>query len=370
MNAWQAMMVLALVAAGAGAAEPVVISVRAVKAAAGRTTAAPTLTLRTAAADWRSLEQPMFHGENDWEVYWELESTVDEPALPRVTLTLPGVQAARVLVGKTDVEFVQDGDLVTFDLVNDRTRGLYMDQLYRSPRGGLPLHLIHNWPMRAAGRYSPEAFPLKQVQAIKNYLFAAQEVLRQMAERAELDGFRGEIVLLDTEIAATRGHLDFPAHVHIMHYQWERDEAGRNQWVSRLVPHLYMDDEGRIVRNSYAVMAGRGESGQLGLGDLCRFEDTLGNHVLDIEIRAEGLFLSRGENVQYSLRPDPDLGPSGAVVGYRGDEPIVRARVTDDAARGEFSYELEILYEGQVVDTVRDGYRYDPFTARRLPDEP
>ncbi len=39
----------------------------------------------------------------------------------------------------------------------------------------------------------------------------------------------------------------------LVHYQFEDGPDGRREWVSRLVPHIYMDDEGRVARNSYAA---------------------------------------------------------------------------------------------------------------------
>jgi len=133
-----------------------------------------------------------------------------------------------------------------------------------------------------------------------------------------------------------------------------------------------MDEEGRINRNRYDVLAGPGHSADLGPGEVCRFQDTEGNHVLDLIIGARGhLILRRPIGQVYSLRPDPRRGPAHAVSGYRGDEAICRAMVRDDPEKGIFRYRLEILRDGHVIETFEDGYRYDPFTARVLgPLEP
>jgi hypothetical protein len=360
---------LVMVASTSLAAEAaVMLSVKVVKTEAGRCSAAPRLEFVSEGDVWRVVDQPCHNGENDWEVFFEIETEADKPALAEIAVVAPGARAGRVIVGKTDVPFEQTGDRVRFRSVDDRSRGQLMQVRYQDPRGGYPIDFIHNWEMRRAGPYAKGPFPAKQIAAVKNYLLAAREVLRMMGNLGpeQPKGFRGDLVLMDSEIAATRGHLDYPSHLHLMFYQFGKNAEGKQDWVGRLVPHFYMDDEGRIVRNSYAVLAGPGKSGELGKGAVCRFEDTVGNHVLDLIVADEGLLLRRPDGDTYSLRPDPEDGAARAVFGYHGDEPICRAEAHDDPAKGVFAFQIDTLRDGKVVATFEGGYRYDPFTAKAL----
>jgi len=102
----------------------------------------------------------------------------------------------------------------------------------------------------------------------------------------------------------------------------------------------------------------------LGPGDVCRFKDTFGNHVLDLIIADRGLLLRRTDGEVWSLRPDPKRGAAHAVYGYRGDQRACRAEARDEPARGVFSYEVHTFQGRDTVEVFQGGYRYDPFTAR------
>jgi hypothetical protein len=348
----------------AGAAT--MLSVKLVKAEAGRCTTPPQLEFVTEKASWRVADKPHHNGENDWEVFFEIETDAAEPPLAEVSVIAPGVTTTRVIVGKTDVPFEQKGDRTRFRLVDDRSEGRLLEVVYRDPRGGYPIHFRHNWRMRRARQYTWDPYPEKQLAAIKNYLLAAHEVFRVMGDMGPgpKKNFRGDLCLMDTEVAASRGHQDYPAHVHIMFYQFEKNAEGKTEWVGRLVPHFYMDSEGRIVSNVHIVLAGRGKSGLYGIGKVCRFEDTLGNHVLDLIIEKEGLVLRRPDGEEYSLRPDPVVGAAKAVLGYRGETAICRASARDDPARGLLTFRIETIKDGKVIEVFEDGYRYDPFTGK------
>lgn len=343
-------------------------SVKLVKSEAQRCSASPKLDFVRDGDGWRVVAKPWHNGENDWEVFFELETDAVKPILPEVQITAPGVKVARAITGKTDVPFVQQGNETTFRLAPDQSVGQMMRVGYTSPRGGPPISIDHNWEMRRNGEYLNVPWPAKQVAAVPNYLLAAQEVFRVMGDMGpgQPKKFAGEIVLMSAEVAASRGHTDFPQHVHIMHYQFETNAVGERVFVSRLVPHFYMDDDGRIVRNNFAVIAGHGKSALLGLNDVCRFEDTYGHHIFDLVITTVGLELRRPDGDIYSLRPDPERGAAHAVWGYHGDQPICRAEAHDDPAHSVFSYELDTIKDGRIVGTFRDGYCYDPFTAKVL----
>jgi hypothetical protein len=222
-------------------ASPIMISLKIVKAEASRSSAPPQIEFLTDSDVWRLVTKPHHSGENDFELYFEVET--DGPSVPpsEVVIVAPGIQATRVIVGKTDVAFWQESNHIRFRLVDDRSRGQEMRVVYQSPRGGYPIHFLHNWEMRRAGKYTDGLYPDKQIRAIPNYLLAAQELLRVMGDMGPRSpkNFLGDIVLMGTEISATRGHLDYPAHVHIMHYEF--DQGPEKNWLSRLVPHFYMD---------------------------------------------------------------------------------------------------------------------------------
>ncbi len=342
------------------------VSVKLVKAEAGRCSAPPQLEFVTEKDSWRVVDKPHHNGENDWEVFFEIETEASELPLAEVCIVAPGVKTARVIVGKTDVPFEQKGDRTRFRLVDDRSEGRMLEVMYRDPRGGYPIYFRHNWKMRRARQYTWEPYPEKQLAAIKNYLLAAHQVFREMGDMGPgpKKSFRGDLCLMDTEVAASRGHQDYPPHVHIMFYQFEKNAEGETEWVGRLVPHFYMDSEGRIVRNVHIVLAGPGKSGVYGMGEVCRFEDTLGNHVLDLIVEKKGLVLRRPDGQKYSLRPDPAVGAAEAVLGYRGEEAICRAAARDDPARGVLTFRIETIEDGKVGEVFEDGYRYDPFTGK------
>jgi hypothetical protein len=331
-------------------------SIKLVKTEAQRYRTAPKLGFVRDGDGWRVVTKPWYNGENDWEVFFELETDAQKPTLPEVRIVAPGVKVARAITGKTDVPFTQQGDETTFRLAPDQSVGPMIRIGYSSPRGGPPISLDHNWEMRRNGEYLSVPWPAKQVAAVPNYLLAAQEVFRVMGDMGpgQPKKFEGDIVLMSSEVAASRGHADFPQHVHIMHYQFETNAVGERVYSSRLVPHFYMDDDGLIVRNNFAVLAGHGKSALLGLNDVCRFEDTFGQHMLDLVITKVGLELRRPVGRVYSLRPDPDLGASHAVWGYQGDNPICRVEAHDDPAHGVFSYQL---------DTIKGGKLWKPFVT-------
>jgi len=357
---------LGLLLPSAIAAEPTVISVRVVKDQAGRAASPPVLTFETGQGAWQIIDRPTFRGENDWEAYWELESARPDPPLPKVTVTLPGIGAQRVLVGKTDVPFTQDGDRVTFELVKDLSRGLGIEVVYRSPRGGLPIYLRHNWPMRRAGEYARDPYPDGAVRAIKNHLLAAQEALRRMVEAGDIGGFDGEIVLMDSEINATRGHLDYPPHVHIMHYQFAVDAAGKRDFVSRLVPHIYLDEAGRTVSNRFDAIVGSLPSATFGPGQVCAMTDVAERPVLSIMLDDGDLVLRGPTGSAWRIRPDPEQGGAEAVTAWHGGQPAFRVEAVDEYEAGIFRYTVTSFQEGHTDETFRHGYRYDPFTGKVL----
>ncbi|HEY4207074.1 MAG TPA: hypothetical protein VGM31_09685, partial [Puia sp.] len=178
----------------------ILISVKVIKGKAAMCHATPGVEVSS--SDWKfhpgMNDHGDFYGENIREVYFNLQSGSKRFSPGSVRIRIPGATAARVIVGYTDVPFVQNGDLVEFDLVNDLSRGQLMQMMYQSPWGGYPIAFIHNWSIRKSREYALEPFPEKKFAAVHNYLLAAQEVFRQAGSLGPAPGksFKGEIVLM------------------------------------------------------------------------------------------------------------------------------------------------------------------------------
>jgi hypothetical protein len=361
--------------------EPLILSLKIVKAKAGHATGRPYVRFLSPDTAWssdikadkygvQSNQYGELDGENLREIYFSIRTKAAGFTKEQVTIVAPGIEAARVIVGHSDVPFRQKGDEVTFGLTDDRNMGQYMKSKdYQSPLGGYPIGFIHNWDIRRAGKYALEDFPYKRFQAVPNYLLAAQEVLRQMGNMGPGDPkpFKGEISLLGSEVASSRGHMDYPPHVHIMLYEFDKDK----NWKSRLAPHFYMDDDGYIMHNHYSRIVGdKGSpSGEYGVGEVVSMVDAEGNRGLDLVIEPKGgLSLIPPDGRRYSIRPDPEKGPTEAVIGYFNDQMICKAEVRDHPDLGVFRLRLEVFTDGVSSRVVDDGYLYDPFTATRYRD--
>ena len=340
-------------------ADGLVISAKIVKSEAGRSTKAPELEFLRNGEGWEVLMGEAFHGENDWEVYWNLEHPDAEPEMPGVRLTCPGVEVARVIVGRTDVEFRRDGDRVEFDLVPDTSRGQLIQTVLSDPDGGLPIDLHHNWEMRRAGKYRDDPWPAAKVAAHNNYLFAAREALKIMggfALKPEDNPFAGRLVLEGFETAFTRGHADYPPHFHIMLYP--------PGYIGAQVPHFYMDEEGNVESNAFVAIGVEGSGRTFGPGEWCTLRDKHGTVGLELMIRDDGgLSMRKGPGeAELVLRGVPPDGAPKMVGVYRGEELLLTASVTDDASKGTMTIEIEGRAEG--IESIRGQIEYDPFTGK------
>ena len=361
----------------------IILSVKIIKAGPGPGTGAPHIEFLAPDTAWSSDvrvdkygSQPNKYGElsgeNRWEIYFNIQTSTPKFKQERLKIVAPGIEAARVIIGHTDVAFEQTADEITFELVDDRSMGQYIKSgQYQNPLGGYPIGFIHNWEIRKAGKYALEQFPQKQFRAVPNYLLAAQEVLRQMGNMGPgaPKPFEGNISLLGSEVASSRGHMDYPPHVHIMLYEFQKGKQGDfGHMLSRLAPHFYMDEEGCIVRNHYSRIVGTqgSESGEYGIGDVVHLVDSKGNRALALTVEEGGsLLLGSPDGRRFRLCPDPEGGPSVGVNGYFNDKMICRARVRDYPDLGIFRLRLEVFAEGQPPQVINDGYLYDPFTGNR-----
>lgn len=353
-----------------------IITVKLVKDTPSRCASPAGIEIPDGPSHWHLVNKPYFQGENDREIFFDIESSQAAPDLPLVTIAAPGVHIVRAIVGRTDVPFHQVGDRVSLRLVDDRAQGQLMQTDYQSPRGGLPISFRHEWQMRRNGKYLADPYPETQAEAIPNYLVAAQEALRLMGYGAPgvPRSYDGNVVLMGCENAATRGHMDYPPHFHIMHYEYDLvgpdprpgpvdDLPLAKAWRSRLAPHFYMDDQGRVVSNHFAVIVGAGKSQDLGVGQTCTLSDSKGRFVLDLTVLAGGGLALSNRQITYTLRADPQTGAKSAVCAYRGDTLAFRVQVRDDAEHGRLRYQIDTFRGGDIVETFNDGFDYDPFTA-------
>lgn len=352
------------------------IAIKIIKTKPGVCIATPTIEIPSSEGNWTTTQQftknGEYNGENIWEIYFNIQTNSPEFVSIPISISIPGVKASRVIIGHTDVPFEQTEDKVQFRIIDDKSMCQYMGYgRYQSPLGGYPIGFIHNWYIRRAGKYLYEDFPSAKFASIPNYLLAAQEVFRQMGIMGpgKPKSFNGGIYLLGSEVASSRGHMDYPPHVHIMLYEFEKGKEGNfNYMLSRLVPHFYMDDEGYIVHNHYVRMVGdKGtSSGEYGIGDVVSFVDAEGNDALDLIIEEKGgLTLKSYGGRSFSIRPDPEHGPTEAVIGYYNNKVICKAQTHDYPDLGIFRMRLEVYADGQSPKIINDGYLYDPFTANK-----
>ncbi|MFA6562228.1 MAG: hypothetical protein WCV00_10015 [Verrucomicrobiia bacterium] len=371
----QVLSMLVLAPALLAAAEPVYLTVKAVKSEPTRCTAPPTLSVLSQGDHWRERKGDTWSGENDWEVFFTITADTAN-SVPRLAMTCPGVKIARVTVGHTDVKFTASGDRVEFDTVPDRSNGMLINNsLPDSIGGGLPIGLYHNWRMRAncdaqwrvrgCGPYNGRPYPATEAMAVSNYLLAAREALRHMGGMGPKDtrAFDGNIVLLSFEVACGRAHNDFPPHVHIMLYVPGYTPGSQ-------VTHFYMDDRARIVSNSFTELGVKDSkrAGNYGPGDVCRMADLKGNLGIECIITPEGGILLRKKPGadEYLLIGDEQAGAAEKVCVIQRGRKLATCSSSDDAGRGIMTATVELTEECKPARTVTQTLRYDPFTGRVL----
>jgi hypothetical protein len=369
----QTFSMLVLAPAILAAAEPVYVTVKAVKSEPSRCTAPPTLSVLSQSDRWRERKGDTWSGENDWEVLFTL--TADKTnSPPRLAMTCPGVKVSRVIVGHTDVKFTASSDRVEFDAVADRSNGMLINNSLPDPiGGGLPIGLYHNWRMRAnpdaqgrvrgCGPYNGRPYPDAEARAVANYLLAAREALRHMGGMGPKDTrpFDGNITLLSFEVACGRAHNDFPPHVHMMLYVPGYTPGSQ-------VTHFYMDERARIVSNSFTELGVKDSkrSGKYGPGDVCRMFDLKGNLGLECVITPEGGILLRKKPGadEYLLIGDEQAGAAEKVCVIQRGRKLATCSSSDDAERGVMTATVELTEECKPARIVTQTLRYDPFTGR------
>ncbi len=353
---------------------PVLITFKIVKKSAGMTTSRPKVRLLTAGEKWQLRDGATWSGENEREIFFTIQATDRQAPLPRVAVTAPGIEPLRVIVGRQDVAFEQCADTTTFAVVLDTRTAMELEQVLPDLANGLPIYIKHNWKIRQDGPYRGKPYPEVETGAVLNYLVAAREALRLMGGTGprEDTSFTGNITLMSFEVACSRRHNDYPPHFHIM--LWVPGYAGSE------VPHFYVDGTGKIVRNRLDIIAeSEGENspqltavigqkqaraGVYEPGKTCRLFDLEGRLALELTVTSEGgLLLSQGKEEEPYLLIGGSDGAAHSVLVKRGKKPLARARVFDDAERGETSATVEHFNEGAITRTVTQKLKYDPFTG-------
>jgi hypothetical protein len=158
------------------------------------TTSAPTIQILNDPDLWEVLDgDARWQGENLWEIYFNIATQQEKPAMPRIQISVEGVEPGRVIVGNTDVLYEYEDSEVRFQMVNDKGIGQLIETYWQDPRGGLPIYLRHNWEMRKVGPWYP--WPENAIRSVDNFLFAARETLRLMDD---LSGHIGlEVMITD-----------------------------------------------------------------------------------------------------------------------------------------------------------------------------
>jgi hypothetical protein len=362
----------------ASTAQAIHVGVKVVKTKPGFCTKSPMLRLLQDEKNWHLENSPYHRGENEWEVFFELDSEADPHPLSDVEIKIPGCRAARVLVATNDVTFTQTGDTIRFRMGPKHDTSVIAHwreaqsilSSYSNPRGGsVVIGNYHNWKIRASGVYARYPWPAVQDKAQKNWGFAFSEAVRLLEEgvRKQNGGelpYRGKWLILEFEVAAPRKHLDFPPHWNPIYFESPEPYQTYPFWTRNLTGHLYLDEQGRHTM-------------QVGAGAHCLPEqpwvvtDSQGKTVLIITVRMDGgLDLTSSVGETLSLRPDKEKGAATHVWCYQGELPLFRAAAIDDPVQGKMRFRLEHYRQGQVVETWQDSYNYDPFTGNRLPSQP
>jgi len=335
----------------------IIYSIKIVKSKPQMTTNPPSIRVLNDPDAWEIIdENAQWQGENQWEIYFNIATKQEEPIMPRIEISVQGVFPSRVIVGNTDVvyEYRERDGIIRFQLVDDRSVGQLIETYWKDPRGGLPIYLRHNWEIRKVGPWEP--WPKNAIHAVNNFLFAAREALRLMERHnPSQERFEGRIVLMGFETSSSRGHVDHPPHLHIMLYV-------PGYTPGSCVPHLYVNDEGRVYSNSYVKLGVPGSGRKFGPGEICSMEDLDGRIGLEIMITKEGgLMLRAGPGEKpYYLRPHEKGGHLGVSVS-QGDEHVCDVSTSDAPSSGEMK--ATIKYADK---TYIEEIHYDPFTGRLL----
>jgi hypothetical protein len=346
------------------------ISVRLIKTNTSRCTVPPKLFLVNNPSAYTMATQPWYNGESNREIYFEIETADKTIPLETLQIEAEGVTIQRAIVGRTDVAFTKLGNRYQFSLVADTSNGRHVQTAYQNPKGGPFMWIFHNSPERVGGKYLDVPNPETALAAALNYELACQEMLRLMGNMSGLNQpFNGELILLNCESSAPRGHLDFPAHWHLQHWQHGHNAQYGINWREKqyIIPHYYVDSMGNITRNKqsihqyYQTLAVPKK--EFLPGDTCVWKDVEGNLIFKQIIQNGGMQFITTTSA-WRLQPDPSGGQRGVWI-YKNQSPVAKVQVDDNGEKGSTAIQIEYIGKNkQVSDTWRHVINYDPFTGK------
>lgn len=349
-------------------AQATYISIRLIKSEPSKCTAIPQIFFVNSPSAYRVATKPWFNGENSREIFFEIETQDKYLPLETIQIKASGVKIQRAIVGRTDVSFTRVGDYYEFKLANDTTNGRHVQSAYQNPKGGPFLWIFHNSEERIGGEYLKGTYPAKALAAANNYIFACQEMLRLMGNMSGINqSFQGELILLGCESSAPRGHLDFPPHWHLQHWQHGHNNEYGINWREKqyIIPHYYLDSLGNIVNNKQSIHQNyksvKFEKNEFFEDDTCTWQDKEGNEIFKqiISNGALQFILSNGDI--WELNPGNNKGYEYVTI-YKNAIFQAKVKVIDDGIAGKTSIEIS-----QVDGFVwKHQFIYDPFTGKEL----
>lgn len=355
--------ILAEVANGA------ILSVRLIKAKPSRCAVAPTLQFLFKPTSYSLVPKEWYNGENDWEIFFEIETEDKNIPLEQLSITAKGVEVLRAIVGRTDVPFTKLGDDYQFKLVDDTRDGRHVQTSYQNPKGGPHMWIFHNWKDRVNGNYLNYAYPKKALAASLNYVIACQEMLRLMGDMSGLNQkFYGELILLNCESSAPRAHLDFPPHWHLQHWEHDKNEEYGIDWRKKqyIIPHYYLDSVGHITSNKVSFhqsgKAIKQPKDEFFPGDTCTWKDVAGNLIFKQVIENGSLHFIKSKSEVWTLQPDKAGGAKGVWI-IKNKIPLAIASAVDDGEKGTTTIVIEYYKNKKHERTRVEEVLYDPFTG-------
>ena len=225
------------------------------------------------------------------------------------------------------------------------TRTLFTHTILRED--GLTLRVEQNDPLRRAGQYREETFPAQQIEASHHYMFAMREIARALSIPQRLhDKQLGYLLILGFETCNTV-HTDHPPHWHLI-FRWP-------YFCGSQAPHIYLDEQGRMVRNVLYVDGIQGVSRSFAAGEWCKFVDMYGGDVMAFCIEPDGgMSVTTPGGALYTMSPYRE--GDGVRVLCNG-APFGKIAVCVSAQEGTASVRKK--KKKAVAETIR----FDPLTG-------
>jgi hypothetical protein len=189
--------------------------------------------------------------------------------------------------------------------------------------------LEHNDRNRAAGVWTTVPWPTGPTHAVLNYAIASEHILRDSGLSATAAS-RGHTWYVTGFETYTTLHADNPPHWHLGYYPGPRDTPGS------YMPHLWMDDDGRIFYNGLDI-DGKGIE-KYHVGEPAALKDAEGTTVVTLTIRADGgLDVDPPNGPHYSITPHNGGSPVNGVTIVKGGTEWLSITATDNTLTGHLT---------------------------------